>query len=373
MENSVSNGNKGSNCDLNSFEIVDKKDLEEKPVETSGWVDILGSGQLNKKVLKPGEPDTRPQRLEICLVSGFGKLADDTIVETFDNLEVCLGDGELVPGMDFVLPLMDVGEESLIEIGPRFGYGDKGNADLNIPPHATITYQLTLHSVQPEIDIAELSPERRLYYGSKKKSRGNWWYLRNENSSAVQSYRRALEFLDSSNINTSTASEEELGAVIKERINVYNNLAQAQINLESNDSALMSLENVLSLDPKNVKALVRKAKVLSNKNEPDEAISVLKLAQSLEPDNKNIQSQLSNLYIKQKSNVAKEKEIYKRMFTSATSSSSRDKDEEKPSGNSLTKIILVMGLTAITLLAAGGLLLKFYHADLFEHLFWSLD
>ncbi|KAI5708306.1 hypothetical protein M8J77_020192 [Diaphorina citri] len=54
MDESISNGNNG---DLNSFEIVDKADVEENPVipdkpeeeVEDEWVDILGSGHIKKK------------------------------------------------------------------------------------------------------------------------------------------------------------------------------------------------------------------------------------------------------------------------------------------------------------------------------------
>lgn len=67
--------------------------------------------------------------------------------------------------MDYVLPLMDAGEEALVEITARFGYGDKGDSDKNIPPNAKLFYTLTLHSVIPDFDLAELPLEKRLEFG----------------------------------------------------------------------------------------------------------------------------------------------------------------------------------------------------------------
>uniref|UniRef100_A0A8D9EP16 Uncharacterized protein n=1 Tax=Cacopsylla melanoneura TaxID=428564 RepID=A0A8D9EP16_9HEMI len=49
--------------------------------------------------------NTRPQRGGLCVVSGFGKLEDDTSVETFDNLEVSVGDLELVICTSLLLSL----------------------------------------------------------------------------------------------------------------------------------------------------------------------------------------------------------------------------------------------------------------------------
>ncbi|KAL1449201.1 hypothetical protein WDU94_000420 [Cyamophila willieti] len=358
MDESVPNmGSNGSNNgDLNSFEIVNKADVEEineNEEQEEEWVDILGSGHIKKKILKKGEPDTRPQRGDLCVVSGFGKLEDDTIVETFDNLEVCVGDLELVHGMDYVLPLMETGEECQLEITARFGYGDKGDATKNIPPNATLFYSFTLHSVLPDFDLAELPVEKRLDFGVKRKHRGNWFYSRGDNSFAVQCYRRSLEFLDSANMNTNDASQELLDSLIKERVHSYNNLAQAQIKLGSLEPALTSLDNVLSLDPNNIKAMQRKAKVLSERNEVDEAIGILKQAQHLldtmettsddatrvSNDKKLIQSELKALYAKQKTNTAREKEIYKKMFSKPLTGSSDQGPDKKPgSAGSFNKV-----------------------------------
>jgi FK506-binding protein 8 len=43
---------------------------------------------------------------------------------------------------------------------------------------------------------------------------------------------------------------------------VYNNLAAAQMKIKAYDTALQSVANVLRCQPKNVKALFRKGKVL---------------------------------------------------------------------------------------------------------------
>lgn len=60
---------------------------------------------------------------------------------------------------------METGEECQIEITARFGYGDKGEPSKSIPPGAKLYYSLTLHSVLPDFDLAELPVEKRLDFG----------------------------------------------------------------------------------------------------------------------------------------------------------------------------------------------------------------
>lgn len=59
------------------------------------WEDLLGSGCLMKKIIKHGEPDTRPQRLEKCLINYECKLENGTVVEEMKDFEMLLGDCEV--------------------------------------------------------------------------------------------------------------------------------------------------------------------------------------------------------------------------------------------------------------------------------------
>lgn len=80
--------------DVDPNDPLTKASLEDHP--ENEWIDILGNNELRKKVVKPGKPNTRPQRLDICVVSIVGKLEDGTIVENYEDLEIQLGDVEIV-------------------------------------------------------------------------------------------------------------------------------------------------------------------------------------------------------------------------------------------------------------------------------------
>lgn len=108
---------------------------------------------------------------------------------------------------------------------------------------------------------------------NKKRERGNWWFTRDEQTLAIQCYRRALDFLNPTNVSTGGGepdsgvsnveepiSDSDLQALLEDRTKVYNNLAAAQIKIEAYEAALESVENVLRCQPQNVKALFRKGK-----------------------------------------------------------------------------------------------------------------
>uniref|UniRef100_A0A0C9RN44 peptidylprolyl isomerase n=1 Tax=Fopius arisanus TaxID=64838 RepID=A0A0C9RN44_9HYME len=157
---------------------------------------------------------------------------------------------------------MDVGEVAQIEISPRFAYGDLGKKP-DIPPGATLHYNITLKAVEMEPIVEEMGFTQRREFGNKKRERGNWWFARNEPTLAIQCYRRALDFLQSSGDDHKKKPEDimtdsQLQILLEDRTKVYNNLAAAQIKTEAYGAALESVNNVLRADPQNIKALFRK-------------------------------------------------------------------------------------------------------------------
>ena len=77
------------NFDIDPNDPLTKASLSDCPVEE--WMDVLGSGQLRKKVIKPGKPNTRPNRNDLCLISIVGRLEDGTIIEQDEELIIQLG------------------------------------------------------------------------------------------------------------------------------------------------------------------------------------------------------------------------------------------------------------------------------------------
>ncbi|XP_046744804.1 peptidyl-prolyl cis-trans isomerase FKBP8-like [Diprion similis] len=307
------------NFDVDLKDPLTKATLEDH--EEDEWMDVLGVGQLKKKVVKAGQKGTRPNRSDICSINVTGKLEDGTVVEKYEKFTIQLGDVEVIQGLDLVIALMDVEEIAEVEVEARFGYGDLGRKP-DIPGGAKLFYTIELLSVEMEPEIETLGVAQRKKIGNEKRERGNWWYSRDEASLAVQCYRRALDYLDETKggINYPQDDQEEsisnadLQALLEDRMKVYNNLAAAQMKTEAYDAALKSVENVLRCQPKNVKALFRKGKILQHKGERAAAYAVLLQASKLDPDSKAIQQELAILKEKTAKDAKHEKNLYKKML-----------------------------------------------------------
>lgn len=89
------------NFDVDPDDPLTKASLSDHPVNE--WMDILGSGQLRKKVLKAGKENSRPNRSDICVLKYTGRLEDGTIVEEEEDIKIQLGDMEVIQVIFFVI------------------------------------------------------------------------------------------------------------------------------------------------------------------------------------------------------------------------------------------------------------------------------
>jgi FK506-binding protein 8 len=280
------------------------------------------------------------------------------VVEEMKDFCFQLGDSEVVQGLDMAIALMDEGEKAEIRCNGRFAYGTLGLPSKNIPADATIIYTVELISNREEDDLEKKSYVSRKEIGNKKRERGNYYFERQEFNSAIQLYRRALEYLDESEggITTPTTDGDleptnaQLQELLEDRIKVYNNMTIAQMKIEAFDAALKSVDNVLSCQPNNVKALFRKGKILEEKADVEGAIQFLRKAANLDPGSKPIQNELCRLLLKSKREARNEKDLYQKMLGQAQSAESKPKTKpKKPAATAVTADASKLKLWSYTL------------------------
>lgn len=78
-------------AEINSQDFVKEESTETK----EEWIDILGNGQLKKKVIKEGENGTRPNKHDMCKLKIVCEVNGE-IVEEKDDIMIQLGDMEVV-------------------------------------------------------------------------------------------------------------------------------------------------------------------------------------------------------------------------------------------------------------------------------------
>mmetsp|Transcript_32633 Transcript_32633/g.52045 ORF Transcript_32633/g.52045 Transcript_32633/m.52045 type:complete len:392 (+) Transcript_32633:20-1195(+) len=108
---------------------------------------------------------------------------------------------------------------------------------------------------------------------------------KNQMVEACSKYAEALEVVTAID---ETEYDEKFTKLV---VSVYLNLAASGLKLESFDSAINCCNAVLKLDPKNPKALYRRAKVYKQQLDYPQALSDLKQAISITPSNKELREE----------------------------------------------------------------------------------
>ncbi|XP_042227967.1 peptidyl-prolyl cis-trans isomerase FKBP8-like [Homarus americanus] len=295
-------------------EKVEEVEVEGKSdVPDEEWIDILGTGDLKKKVITPGIVESRPSKGSTVVISAHGKLDNGKEVDIHEQLTFTVGDSEVIIGLDMVIPLMDKGEVAEVYVASRFGFGSKGLPP-DIPPDSNITYKVELVDYAPEEEPCSLPIAERKVIGNRKRERGNWWFNREEYTMAIHCYSAAIDFLDDAQEEYGDNIKPEVKEILTERLKALNNMGAAQMKIEAYDMALKSLDTVLKCQPNNVKALFRKGKALGLQGKVKESIALLKVALELEPESRLIHIELAKMREKARIEAESEKSLYRRML-----------------------------------------------------------
>ncbi|XP_068595821.1 FKBP prolyl isomerase 16 [Brachionichthys hirsutus] len=265
------------------------------------WQDITADRLLRKKVLESSAPNAmRPTWGQEVTVKMQCVLEDRTVVEKDNKLVFVTGEGDVNQALEECVLSVQKGEITLLLADAQYAYGLLGR-EPDIPAWAPLLYQLQLLDIREKPDPSTLPIADRIRIGNQKRERGNAHFQRQEYCLASQAYRIALDVLtirgtDGQNGSVKAEEEEE---VRDYRVKCLNNLAATQLKLEQYAEALQTSQEVLALEPHNVKALFRMGKLLSDKSEYKEAMELLKKALKLEPSTKVIHAELSKLVRRQ--------------------------------------------------------------------------
>ena len=105
---------------------------------------------LQYVVLESSQENTMMPKLSDTITADFhGTLMDGSIfwssIEIGEPLTIQLS--QLIPGCQKAISQMKVGDKWKVYIHPNLAYGEEGRP--TIPPNAALTFDITLHSVEP--------------------------------------------------------------------------------------------------------------------------------------------------------------------------------------------------------------------------------
>ncbi|XP_076853432.1 FKBP prolyl isomerase 16 [Brachyhypopomus gauderio] len=263
------------------------------------WIDITDDRLLRKKVLKPSlMPALCPVWGQEVVLKMEGVLEDRSVVEKDCKLVFVIGEGDVNQALEECVITMWTREIALLLADSQYTYGRLGR-EPDIPAWSPILYQLQLLEIRDKPNPLRLSIADRIRIGNQKRERGNFFFQRDEYHLAVRAYHMALDVLTTYTQDSQPLAPDEEEEVNNYRVKCLNNLAAVQLKQEQYSEALHTSQDVLLLDPNNVKALFRKGKLLSDSGDYEEAMETLKKALKLEPTTKAIHAELSKLVRRQ--------------------------------------------------------------------------
>ena len=332
-------------------QTITESQLEPEPVsKPEEWLDVLGNGSLKKLTVQKGGSQ-QPTRGERVLLDLTGRLSEmeGLVVEEQRDLEVEVGEADVVQGLDLALPLMTEGEIAWVYMQSRFGYGETGNGD-NIPANADLYYMVKLKEVHPRYNYAGLTEDKLRELVERKKSRGNSMYKLCQLALAVTAYSSAIKALQAHQY-----SDTPEGKLIGCRI--LTNLAIAQYKQDNAHQSLVSCDKALGLVPGDTKALYRKSIILIEKQEYEESICCLEEALRYSPEDVLVEQELRRVRALNEQSNRRQRELYRRMISVNTREQTQPKEETEGSRSKLV-VLVASSVIAVAAICVGLFLFK---------------
>nr|CDJ87209.1 Peptidyl-prolyl cis-trans isomerase domain containing protein [Haemonchus contortus] len=152
----------------------------------SEWEDILGSGQLMKRVVKDGSGSDRPTDGQWVTIKVVDTLRG---VDSHDRLTFILGFSMVIDAWELTIKLMNVEEVAEIRAKARLAYGECGLDDI-IPQNQDQEYRIELLEIGASPDYQNMGEEELSDFVLMLKDRGNFYFNRREYEKAIFVYKR---------------------------------------------------------------------------------------------------------------------------------------------------------------------------------------
>ncbi|KAI6660103.1 Peptidyl-prolyl cis-trans isomerase FKBP4-like [Oopsacas minuta] len=263
-----------------------------------------------------------------------GKYKDKVFFKKEDftfSIDECL-DHNIPHGIEFGIKKMKKEEISKVYLPPNYAFGDIGNAELGIPPNASLVYEIQLISF---INLKESweydSVEERIEAATKFKARGTALLMSDKIDLALQSYNKGYTIVKIENL-----EEEERPATKDIRIALQLNISLCQAKLLDFSNQHRTCSQILEEDKDNLKALFRRGMAGIEINEFMQSIADFNRVIELDPDNKGAIKLLDHAKHHLKGQAEKEKKLYASMFSKTFT----DPTQEEPAANSNTERLM---------------------------------
>ncbi|XP_023671870.1 peptidyl-prolyl cis-trans isomerase FKBP4-like isoform X1 [Paramormyrops kingsleyae] len=268
-------------------------------------------GGVVKRIITRGGGHAKPSEGSPVRVTLEGSLE----ATVFDRRELSfeVGDGErlsLPLGVEKAIMAMEEGEESLFTLTPKYGFGNAGNAQLNIPGGAKLQYRIKLTSFEKAKESWEMDTAEKVEESGIAKGKGTQYFKEGKYKLAVGQYKRIVAWLS----RESGLRGEDERKVRALQLAAHLNLAMCYLKMHDVGRALDNCNKALELDDTNEKALFRRGEALFAMKEYERARDDFRRVQRLYPANKAARTQALICQRQIREQHEKDKRLYANMF-----------------------------------------------------------
>ncbi|KAL6079075.1 Sperm associated antigen 1 [Balamuthia mandrillaris] len=287
-----------------------------------GFVPLVPDGQVAKKTLREGKGGLPSAGSKMTVhYEGYLLKEDGTRGEKFDSsrdkdfsnheFTFTLGEEEVILGWEECMKTMRQGEVAILRCMHTWGYGSLG-CPPRIPPKANLEFEIELlRFMRPQetsVKQADKPWPLKMEVAITEKETGNRHFIRKAFRQAVRAYNKALaEF---SGVELEDIDAEQANQLQTLRLQLWNNMAAATLELNEFSTSLRYSHMVLEIEPKNVKALLRKAKAHSLRHDYEDAYQTLQNVAKLEPSNQQVRRLFEETRNRQKQAEAKQRQTW---------------------------------------------------------------
>lgn len=269
------------------------------------------NGGIIRRILTRGQGYSKPNEgaaVEVTLEGTYnGRVFDER------ELQFEIGDGEslgLPNGVEKAIMAMEQGEEALFNLKPRYGFGNAGKAQFNIPGDATLQYKIKLSAFEKAKESWEMNTAEKIEQSGIVKEKGTQYFKDGKYKQASVQYKRIVSWLE----HESGLSEEDEKKTKVLQLAAHLNLAMCFLKLQEPSQALENCDKALEMDAANEKALFRRGEALFGMKEFHRARDDFQRVTQLYPSNKAAKSQVVLCQKRIREQHEKDKRIYANMF-----------------------------------------------------------
>ena len=230
-----------------------------------------------------------------------------SITDKTESFKFTTGRNQVFPGLESLVITMKQGECSKITINSDI-FLESNNTNGLIPKDTEIIIEATLLEIENEnITRWDLDEKERKIIACGLKNDGNEQFKKKLFSDAVVSYAEAIKHIENDN-----------GSEIDElKFSLYLNSVLMNLKLKEFFPAVEAANKALEINPKSSKGLYRRGLSLCGLGEYEKALKDLHEAFTLEPENKEIENEITRVKEEMKKQKEKDKKVYAKMFGNA--------------------------------------------------------